>query len=73
MTTAELNSLINRDVYLDAIGDSRRLHTAQDLAGVLLFLSSPAGAHVTGARIESEPIGTHTVTRWWSQKTHEYS
>ncbi|CAE6441080.1 unnamed protein product [Rhizoctonia solani] len=42
---------------------SRYLDSAQDLAGVLLFLASPVGARVTGARIESEATETHNITR----------
>jgi hypothetical protein len=46
----------------------RYLDSAQDLAGVLLFLASPAGARVTGARIESESLQTHNVARWWGRR-----
>ncbi|KAH7338924.1 hypothetical protein B0J17DRAFT_396342 [Rhizoctonia solani] len=48
---------------------SRYLHSTQDLAGILLFLASPVGARVTGARIESEAVETHNITRWWGRRT----
>ncbi|CAE6514618.1 unnamed protein product [Rhizoctonia solani] len=58
----------SRDVTSDGEG-SRYLDSTQDLAGVLLFLASPVGARVTGARVESEAIETHNVTRWWGRRT----
>ncbi|KAL5640313.1 hypothetical protein ACGC1H_007550 [Rhizoctonia solani] len=57
----------NGDINSDGKG-SRYLDSAQDLAGVLLFLASPVGARVTGARIESEVTETHNITRWWGRR-----
>ncbi|CUA67494.1 short-chain dehydrogenase/reductase SDR [Rhizoctonia solani] len=58
----------NGDISSDG---SRYLDSAQDLAGVLLFLASPVGARVTGARIESEATETHNITRCWVEGHNE--
>ncbi|KAF8684520.1 KR domain [Rhizoctonia solani] len=58
---------INRDII--SLGEGLRyLDSVQDLAGILLFLASRVGSRVTGARIESEALQTHNITRWWGQR-----
>ncbi|CAE6416536.1 unnamed protein product [Rhizoctonia solani] len=57
----------SRDISSDREG-SRYLDSTQDLAGVLLFLASSVGARVTGARIESEAVEAHNITRWWGRR-----
>ncbi|KAF8753805.1 hypothetical protein RHS01_06699 [Rhizoctonia solani] len=53
---------INRDII--SLGEGLRyLDSVQDLAGILLFLASRVGSRVTGARIESEALQTHNITR----------
>ncbi|CAE6406615.1 unnamed protein product [Rhizoctonia solani] len=57
----------NRDVNSDVEGP-RYLDSTHDLAGVLLFLASPVGARITGARIESEALQTQNINRWWGRR-----
>lgn len=66
----ELASIMHATATRDASSDalSQYLDSANDLAGVLLFLASSAGARVTGARIESETIGAQGIIRWWGRR-----
>jgi hypothetical protein len=69
----ELSHVLWLIVDIRLASSSRHLDAAQDLAGILLFLASPVGARITGARIESEAIGAQSLTRWWGRRSASIS